>query len=64
MRRLGRAVWTRRYDLAALAGGVAIACAVGTVFLPAGVIVGGGLCILWGILGARVEAAERRRASL
>lgn len=59
-----KALWGRRYDLCLAVGAAAVAIGIGCIYWPAGVI-GAGLGLsAWGIMGARTEAAERRRRAM
>lgn len=60
----GKTIWGRRFDLCLWTGGVTIAIGIGCIYWPAGVIVAGAGIAWWGLIGARAEAAERRKARL
>jgi hypothetical protein len=55
--------WGRRFDVCVLLGAGAIAAGVALIYPPAGVITAGVAAASWGIVGARTEAAERRRVN-
>lgn len=59
-----RGLWGRRFDLCIWVGGVVVASGIGCVYWPAGVIVAGAGLGYWGVIGARTEALERRKARM
>lgn len=61
MKRLAAALWGRRYDVMVLLGVAACVVGIAAVYWPAAVITGGLAAVILGAVGARTEAAERRR---